>query len=161
RLTHPAYGVAKTYLCQVPGPVPKAVGRKLLSGVELEDGLAKADKFRVVDSYRKTALVEIVVHEGRKHIVRRMLAEVGHPVSRLIRRAVGPRKLGNLRPGKLRPLTRREASGLCAAAGEGSVPVTAGPRASRSPTRGSCSASGSPRRRPRRSSGGRCRPART
>ncbi|HEY8474434.1 MAG TPA: pseudouridine synthase [Natronosporangium sp.] len=137
RLTHPAYGVAKTYLCQVPGPVPKAVGRKLLSGVELEDGLAKADKFRVVDSYRKTALVEIVVHEGRKHIVRRMLAEVGHPVSRLIRTAVGPVKLGNLKPGKLRPLTRREISGLFAAAGEGSVPVTSGPRASRSPTRGS------------------------
>jgi 23S rRNA pseudouridine2605 synthase len=112
RLTHPAYGVAKTYLCQVSGPVPRAVGRRLLAGVTLADGPAKADAFRVVDSYRRTALVELVVHEGRKHIVRRMLAEVGHPVSRLIRTAVGPVKLGNLKPGKLRPLTRREIAGL-------------------------------------------------
>jgi 23S rRNA pseudouridine2605 synthase len=114
RLTHPSYGVAKTYLCQVPGPVPKAVGRRLLAGVTLEDGPAKADAFRVVDTHRSAALVELVVHEGRKHIVRRMLGEVGHPVSRLVRTAVGPVKLGNLKPGKLRPLTRREIAALFA-----------------------------------------------
>jgi 23S rRNA pseudouridine2605 synthase len=114
RLTHPSYGVAKTYLCQVPGPVPKAVGRRLLAGVTLEDGPAKADAFRVVDTHRSSALVELVVHEGRKHIVRRMLGEVGHPVSRLVRTAVGPVKLGNLKPGKLRPLTRREIAALFA-----------------------------------------------
>jgi 23S rRNA pseudouridine2605 synthase len=142
RLTHPAYGVAKTYLCQVPGPVPKAIGRRLLSGVSLEDGPAKADAFRIVDSYRRTALVELVVHEGRKHIVRRMLAEVGHPVSRLIRTAVGPVKLGNLKPGKLRPLTRREIAGLFQHAEQAPVApapgaATARSAASRPPTPGS------------------------
>jgi 23S rRNA pseudouridine2605 synthase len=114
RLTHPSYGVAKTYLCQVPGPVPKAVGRRLLAGVELEDGPAKVDSFRVLDTIKRSALVELVLHEGRKHIVRRMLAEVGHPVSRLIRTAVGPVRLSQLKPGQLRPLTRREVAALFA-----------------------------------------------
>ena len=82
RLAHPSYGVLKTYLADVPGPVPRDVGRRLLSGVELSDGVASADKFRVVERAGSRALVEITLHEGRKHIVRRMLAEVGHPVSR-------------------------------------------------------------------------------
>lgn len=112
QLTHPSYGVAKTYLCQVPGPVPKAVRRALLAGVELPDGPAKADSFRVVDTAGRSALVELVVHEGRKHIVRRMLAEVGHPVSRLVRIAVGPVKLGDLKPGRTRRLTRLELAAL-------------------------------------------------
>jgi 23S rRNA pseudouridine2605 synthase len=114
RLTHPSYGVVKTYLCQVPGPVPKAVGRRLLAGVELEDGPARVDSFRVLDSVKRSALVEVVLHEGRKHIVRRMLAEVGYPVSRLIRTAVGPVRLSQLKPGQLRPLTRREVAALFA-----------------------------------------------
>src|SRR5690606_10936867 len=114
-LTHPSHGVAKTYLCQVRGPVSRAAGRALLAGVELEDGPARADAFKVVDTVGRSALVEIVVHEGRKHLVRRMLAHVGHPVSRLIRTAVGPVRLGNLRPGQARPLTRAELAGLFAA----------------------------------------------
>ncbi|MGH3682261.1 MAG: pseudouridine synthase [Natronosporangium sp.] len=112
RLTHPSYGVAKTYLCQVPGPVPKAVRRSLLAGVPLEDGPAKADAFRVVDTAGRSALVEIVLHEGRQHIVRRMLAYVGHPVSRLVRTAVGPVTLGGLKPGRIRSLTRTELAAL-------------------------------------------------
>lgn len=112
RLTHPSFGVPKTYLCQVRGPVPRAVGRALLAGVNLKDGVAKADRFRVIDTVGRSALVEIVLHEGRKHIVRRMLAEVGRPVQRLIRTAVGPVKLGNLRPGQLRRLTRYEVAAL-------------------------------------------------
>lgn len=112
RLTHPAYGVAKTYLCQVPGPVPKVVGRQLLAGVALADGEARADRFRVVDTVRRTALVEVVLHEGRKHIVRRMLAQAGHPVTRLVRTAVGPVKLGDLRPGQTRRLSRTEVAAL-------------------------------------------------
>jgi len=115
KLTHPSHGVAKTYLCQVRGPVSRAAGRALLAGVELEDGPARADAFKVVDTVGRSALVEIVVHEGRKHLVRRMLAHVGHPVSRLIRTAVGPVRLGNLRPGQARPLTRAELAGLFAA----------------------------------------------
>ena len=106
RLTHPSYGVSKTYLCQVPGPVPKRVGRQLRSGVMLSDGPAKVDSFRVVDAVGRAALVEVVLHEGRKHIVRRLLAEVGLPVARLIRTAIGSVRLGNL-PGHTRRLTRQ------------------------------------------------------
>jgi 23S rRNA pseudouridine2605 synthase len=117
RLTHPSYEVPRTYLCQVPGPVPRAVGRQLMAGVELDDGPAKIDAFRVVDSVGRTALVEVVLHEGRKHIVRRLLAEVGHPVSRLIRTAIGPVKLGDLRSGRTRRLTPAEIAALFRAVG--------------------------------------------
>jgi 23S rRNA pseudouridine2605 synthase len=108
RLAHPSHGVEKTYLAEVPGPVPTRVGRQLREGVELDDGVARADAFRVVQRFEGRALVELVLHEGRKHIVRRMLAEVGHPVRRLVRTSVGPVKLGDLRPGTLRPLTQQE-----------------------------------------------------
>jgi len=101
----------------VIGPLPRTVGRALQKGVELEDGPAKVDSFRLVDAIGKTAQVEIVLHEGRKHIVRRMLAEVGHPVSRLLRTTVGPIKLGSLRPGATRDLTTREIGELYAAVG--------------------------------------------
>ena len=117
RLTHPRFGVPKTYLADVPGPVPRDVPRRLLSGVELDDGVASADKFRVVESACARALVEITLHEGRKHIVRRMLAETGHPVSRLVRTDVGPIKLGNLKPGRTRELTTAEIGNLFAAVG--------------------------------------------
>ena len=117
RLAHPSYEVAKTYLAEVPGPVPKDVGRRLAAGVDLEDGMAIADKFRVVEQSGRKALVEITLHEGRKHIVRRMLAEVGHPVSRLVRTTIGPVKLGDLRPGTTRDLSVREIGDLFAAVG--------------------------------------------
>ena len=112
RLTHPSFGVAKTYLCEVPGPVPRGLGRRLQAGVELEDGPVRVDAFRLVDSVGRTALVEVVLHEGRKHIVRRLLAEVGHPVSRLVRTRIGPIRLGDLKPGRTRRLTNAEVAGL-------------------------------------------------
>jgi 23S rRNA pseudouridine2605 synthase len=108
RMTHPSYGVSKTYVAEVPGPVAKSVGRRLVGGVELDDGPAKADAFKVMQQDKDRALVEIVLHEGRKHIVRRLLAEVGHPVQRLVRTAIGPVRLGDLRPGSIRPLTQQE-----------------------------------------------------
>jgi len=117
RLAHPRYGVLKTYLADVPGPVPKDLGRRLITGVELTDGVASADRFRVVERAGTRALVEITLHEGRKHIVRRMLAEVGHPVKRLVRTNVGPVALGSLRPGTTRQLTTREIGDLYAAVG--------------------------------------------
>ena len=117
RLAHPSYEVAKTYLADVPGPVPRDLGRRLATGVELEDGVAVADRFRVLEQTGSHALVEITLHEGRKHIVRRMLAEVGHPVTRLVRTTVGPVKLGGLRPGKTRDLTTKEIGELYAAVG--------------------------------------------
>jgi pseudouridine synthase len=108
RLAHPRYGVLKTYLADVPGPVQKDLGRRLMTGIELPDGVASADRFRVVERAGSRALVEITLHEGRKHIVRRMLAEAGHPVSRLVRTDIGPVRLGSLRTGTSRALTTRE-----------------------------------------------------
>jgi len=119
KLTHPSYGVPKTYLAEViNGPLPRTVGRRLLAGVDLEDGPAKVDTFRLVDAIGKTAQVEITLHEGRKHIVRRMLDEVGHPVTRLIRTSVGPIKLGDLRPGGFLYLSNAEVAALFKAAGD-------------------------------------------
>jgi 23S rRNA pseudouridine2605 synthase len=112
RLMHPSYGVTKTYLCEVPGPVPRQVGRQLLAGVELADGPARVDAFKLVDAVGRAALIELVLHEGRKHIVRRLLEEVGHPVIRLIRTAIGPIRLGDLRAGRTRRLTNAEVAAL-------------------------------------------------
>ncbi|MFI5955910.1 pseudouridine synthase [Cryptosporangium sp. NPDC051539] len=108
RLTHPSYGVLKTYLAEVPGPMHSDVKKRLLEGVELEDGIVKVDDFRVVDNLPGKLLVEVVIHEGRKHVVRRLLEEVGHPVSRLVRTAIGPIKLANIKPGKARHLSQAE-----------------------------------------------------
>jgi 23S rRNA pseudouridine2605 synthase len=112
RLMHPSYGVGKTYLAEVAGPVPRAVGRQLLKGVELADGPAKVDSFKLVDAVQRTALVEVVIHEGRKHIVRRLFEEVGHPVNRLVRTSIGPIRLGDLKPGRTRRLTNAEVAAL-------------------------------------------------
>jgi pseudouridine synthase len=117
RLAHPSYGVLKTYLADVAGPLARDLGRRLMTGIELDDGLATADRFRVVERAGQRALVEITLHEGRKHIVRRMLAEAGHPVSRLVRTQVGPVALGPLKPGTTRRLTTREIGELYAVVG--------------------------------------------
>jgi 23S rRNA pseudouridine2605 synthase len=117
RLAHPRFGVPKTYLAEVAGQVPRGLGRQLLTGVDLDDGIASADKFRVIEQVGSRALVEITLHEGRKHIVRRMLAEVGHPVARLVRTQVGPVALGSLRPGETRKLSTKEVGELYAAVG--------------------------------------------
>jgi len=114
RLQHPSYEVPKTYLAEIPGPVPRDLGKRLREGVELDDGLVKVDSFRMLDHKPGRALVEIILHEGRHHIVRRMLAEVGHPVLQLVRVRVGPVMLGDLLPGKNRPLTRDELGTLMA-----------------------------------------------
>ncbi len=117
RLAHPRYGVPKTYLAEVPGPLPRDLGRRLTTGIELDDGTVVADRFRVVERAGSRALVELTLHEGRKHVVRRMLAEVGHPVSRLVRTQVGPVSLGSLRPAATRRLTVAEIGNLYAAVG--------------------------------------------
>jgi 23S rRNA pseudouridine2605 synthase len=108
RLAHPSHGVIKTYIAEVAAPVPRSVEQRLRAGVELEDGPAAVDGFRVLDSSGDRTLVEVQLHEGRKHIVRRLLDAVGHPVLRLVRVAVGPVRLGELRPGSLRELTTAE-----------------------------------------------------
>lgn len=112
RLMHPSYEIEKTYLAEVSGPVARDVGRRLRAGVELEDGIAKVDDFKLVGSDSRRVMIEITLHEGRKHIVRRMLDFVGHPVERLVRTRVGPVYLGTLRTGNLRRLTPEEISKL-------------------------------------------------
>ena len=112
RLMHPSFGVAKTYLATVAAPVDRAVGRRLRAGVQLDDGAVRVDAFRVVQSSGDRAIVEVVLHEGRKHIVRRLLAEVGHPVQRLVRTSIGPVRLGGQRAGTIRELTRAELAAL-------------------------------------------------
>ncbi|MCP3802772.1 rRNA pseudouridine synthase [Allokutzneria sp. A3M-2-11 16] len=108
RLTHPSYKVLKTYLAEVPGPVSKEVGRQLRAGVELEDGPVVVDGFKMKDNNSGRALVEVVLHEGRNHIVRRLLDAVGHPVQRLVRTAIGPVFLSTQKPGVMRDLTATE-----------------------------------------------------
>jgi 23S rRNA pseudouridine2605 synthase len=117
KLMHPSFGVAKTYLVEVPAPVRRGVGRQLSAGVELEDGPARVDAFRIVDSLPGKALVEVVLHEGRKHVVRRMMDAVGYPASRLVRTAIGPIRLGDLKPGRTRRLNRAEVAALFKAVG--------------------------------------------
>ncbi len=117
RLAHPSYEVAKTYLAEVDAPVPREAGRQLRSGVELDDGIVRADTFRLLSTAAGRAMVELVVHEGRKHVVRRMLEAVGLPVRRLVRTRVGPVTMGDLRPGVLRPLTGKEVGQLYAEVG--------------------------------------------
>src|SRR5665647_2690262 len=80
-------------------------------------GPVKVDSFKLVDSAPGKALVEIQLHEGRKHVVRRMLDAVGHPVITLVRTDVGPIKLGDLRSGRMRALNRPEIGQLYSAAG--------------------------------------------
>lgn len=117
RLMHPSYNVIKTYLAEVEGSVPRGLGKTLREGVELEDGPVKVDRFKVVDMLPGRTLVEVQLHEGRKHIVRRLMAEVGHPVHRLVRTAVADVHLGNAKPGSVRPLTRPEIGSLHAVVG--------------------------------------------
>jgi 23S rRNA pseudouridine2605 synthase len=117
RLQHPAYGVLKTYLAQIHGPVPRDIGKQLREGVELEDGPVKVDSFKVVDSQPGKALVEVILHEGRKHVVRRMLEAVGHPVITLVRTEVGPIRLADLKSGRTRRLNKAEVAALYKAAG--------------------------------------------
>jgi 23S rRNA pseudouridine2605 synthase len=112
RLAHPSYEVRKTYLAQVSGSIARDLGRRLRQGIELEDGPVAVDSFTVVDVHAGQAVVEVVLHEGRKHIVRRLLAEVGLPVSRLTRTAVGPISLQRMRTGTIRRLNRQEVGSL-------------------------------------------------
>jgi 23S rRNA pseudouridine2605 synthase len=107
-LAHPSHGVVKSYVAEVAGPVDRRLKARLLAGVELEDGPVTVDDFRIMDSSGDRALVQVSLHEGRNHIVRRLLAEVGHPVAKLVRVAVGPVRLGDLGSGSIRELTSGE-----------------------------------------------------
>ncbi|MCV7433381.1 pseudouridine synthase [Mycolicibacterium bacteremicum] len=108
RLMHPSYEVPKTYVATVVGRVPRGLGKKLREGVELDDGPVALDDFAVVDTLPGKTLVKVTLHEGRKRIVRRLLASVGFPVEALVRTDIGAVNLGEMRPGSIRVLTRKE-----------------------------------------------------
>jgi 23S rRNA pseudouridine2605 synthase/16S rRNA pseudouridine516 synthase len=113
-LAHPSFGVTKTYIARVRGIVTPQTIAWLTKGVQLEDGPIAADKARLlqVNPAVRDSLVEITLHSGRNRIVRRMLAEVGHPVVELVRRQFGPLHLGTLKAGALRDLTKEELGAL-------------------------------------------------
>lgn len=117
RLMHPRFGVEKEYLAEVEGVPTERQLARLRRGVELEDGLARAVATRAVARSGGRGAVRLVVTEGRKREVRRMLAAVGLPVRRLIRVRVGPIRLGRLRPGEVRELEPQELLALYRAAG--------------------------------------------
>jgi 23S rRNA pseudouridine2605 synthase len=117
RLAHPSYEVEKTYVAEVAGAVDRGTVRTLLAGVVLDDGPVEVRRARVVSSTAQRGIVELVIHEGRNRIVRRLLDQVGHPVQRLTRTAVGPVRIGSLRAGTLRELSADEVGSLLDAAG--------------------------------------------
>ena len=92
RLTHPSYEVPKTYVVQTRGPLAKGVSNRLREGVELEDGVAQVDSFKLVDSTPGRSVVELTLHSGRNRVVRRLLAEIGRCVAR--HRVPGHLRLG-------------------------------------------------------------------
>ena len=115
RVAHPRYRVEKEYLAEVDGePTARQLSR-LRGEIELEDGPARARSVRVVAASRGRGALRVVMTEGRKREVRRMLAAVGLPVTRLVRLRVGPIRLGGLAPGELRALDRHEVQALSAA----------------------------------------------
>jgi pseudouridine synthase len=118
RITHPRYGVHKTYVVLVAGAVEPATLRRLTEGIELDDGPAAAVSTRLLDQSEGRSLVEMTMAEGRKRIVRRMFADVGHPVEHLVRTAIGPIRDGSLKAGDHRTLTIEEVRALYAAGQE-------------------------------------------
>ena len=117
RVTHPRYGVTKTYVALVDGDVPDRAVRRLVSGVQLGDGPAAAAAARRLDRARDASLVEVVMNEGRNREVRRMFDAIGHPVRRLTRTAIGPIVDRDLAPGTWRDLTVDEYGALYRASG--------------------------------------------
>ena len=117
RLMHPSFEVPKTYLATVTGSVPKGLGKTLRAGIELDDGPVAVDDFAVVDAVPGKTLVRVTLHEGRKRIVRRLLAAAGYPVEALVRVSIGEVTLGEQRPGSIRALTRKEVGDLYKAVG--------------------------------------------
>jgi 23S rRNA pseudouridine2605 synthase len=117
RLVHPSYEVDKTYVATVRGQVLPPDLRALREGVELEDGLARADSARIMQKAPDRTLVELVIHEGRNRIVRRMMEAIGYPVTDLVRTRIGPVHLGQQRPGVVRAITGPELRSLYTAVG--------------------------------------------
>ncbi len=108
RMAHPSYEVEKTYVAEVAGRVARGTIADLLAGVTLDDGPVQVSRARLVDATANRSIVELVIHEGRNRIVRRLLDQVGHPVRQLTRTRFGPVELGTLKIGQTRELTNDE-----------------------------------------------------
>lgn len=113
-MTHPSHEVDKVYVAEVRGKVTPDELRQLRTGIDLEDGRTAPAKAVLISHSQKTntSTVEITIHEGRKRQVRRMLAAVGHKVTKLARVRLGSLDLKGLREGQYRFLTKREVSDL-------------------------------------------------
>lgn len=117
RLMHPKYNITKTYLATIIGEGDRALIKALRDGIELEDGPAKADFAQVIDTHNGKSLIRVELHEGRKHIVRRMLKELGYPVQSLVRTKLHTLQLGEQKPGSMRSLNTSELTSLYKAVG--------------------------------------------
>ena len=115
RLAHPSYEVPKTYLARIDGRAPRGLVQRLKRGVELDDGVAKADAVTIKEVGPNASIVEVVLHDGRNRIVRRMFDAVGYPVQELVRTQVGPVRLGELKVGRSRVIQGAELSALMTA----------------------------------------------
>ena len=108
RVAHPSFEIMKTYVAEVEGQLFPRIVKQLLAGVTLEDGPVDVSAAKVISATAAKSIIELTIHDGRNRIVRRLLAEVGHPVTRLTRTQIGPVKIGQLRPGQMRELTNDE-----------------------------------------------------
>jgi len=116
-LTHPSHGIPKSYLAEVAGGIKERTLQRLARGVDLEDGPTAPAQVGLVERLPSGSLVEITVIEGRNRQVRRMFEAVGHPVRRLARVAIGPVRLGRLKPGTVRRMSPTEVQTLFRASG--------------------------------------------
>ena len=112
KLAHPSYQVPKTYIAEVTGLMNAATLQRLRHGITLEDGPVRPTSVKIVSSAAERTLIKITLQEGRNRIVRRTMEAVGHPVRHLSRIGIGPVRLGNLKLGEYRDLTRDELGGL-------------------------------------------------
>ena len=112
KLAHPSYQVPKTYIAEVTGQVSAQTMRRLRRGITLEDGPVRPTSVKIVSSVGEKTLLKITLQEGRNRVVRRTMEAVGHPVRKLSRIGIGPVRLGNLKVGEFRELTREELGGL-------------------------------------------------
>ena len=107
RASHPSFEIEKTYLVETKEPLTRTALQRLISGVALDDGFAQVSSARAHGNR-----TEVVIHEGRNQIVRRLFEEIEFPVLRLIRTSIGSIKLGELPEGKWRALNSVEVSSL-------------------------------------------------
>ena len=112
RMMHPSFEVPKVYLAEITGVITEASLKNLRKGITLDDGPVMPDKVDLIQRGADRSLVRVTLHEGRNRIVRRMFDEIGQPVRQLSRIAIGPVRLGELKSGAVRELTREELGSL-------------------------------------------------